>query len=323
MDAPYGLPAVRGWPGQVVDNGVRGSGTICVVPAIPKQGVTFMTDTGSELATQADTQLPEGLEDFDAATDAVMPQLTIDHKTAQLTNRDSGLQYPNPARLVILGLVKQRILWPPEPAEGDAVPAPLCKSNNFNQGHPGPEFPWPNSGFTEQDGPLPCEACNLKEWGSHPKNETPWCGEQHAFAVMINHEGDADESTLLPSVLTVQRSALKPSRRYISGFAGERVPMFTVWTEISLEQKRRGNVDYCVPTFARLNTTDEGLHEMFSDNMRSIRQFLQANRTDSDTDTEAGTAAGPKSVPVDAPAADSAPTPADSAPAAVDDEVPF
>ena len=234
---------------------------------------------------------PEGLEDF-GTEDQVMPYMRIAHKEGHFVDSLSNAEYGE-LNAVLLGLIKGRILWPAEVADaGDADP-PLCRSYDFNVGYPSkPEklpngqeyerFPWEASGFPQGAPQLPCGQCPLKEWGSHPTRDAPWCSEQHTFAMLLPTE----DGNFVPCLFQLQRSGLKPSRQYLSSFANSNQPLFTVFTKLTLDRRKKGSNDFCVPKFANIGNTDVEHHEMFSNMYRSIREFLTTPRIEDDDDME-------------------------------------
>jgi hypothetical protein len=257
-----------------------------------------------------------GLEDFDTATDAQMPMLKIDHSQGHFIDGLSDEDLGPEIKVIMLGLIKQRILWDAE-VKDDAKP--LCKSYNFTEGRPDEAtFPVKASGFDRsavESGALPCADCKLKDWGSHPKNDTPWCTEQHTFALLVQ-VGDGWQ----PALLTVQRSAIKPSRQYMTSFARSKTPLYTVVTTIKLDQRKRGSVDYAVPKFTRGGGTDQDDWAEYAETYRSIRNFVQTPRTRDDDDEDT-------TVTITADA-DPAPSGDGEAPAAApsddgDDDLPF
>ena len=257
----------------------------------------------------------EGLEDFDA-DDMVMPKLTIEHAEGVFVDSLSGERFPT-LEVVLLGLVKQRILWPVDVAA--EVEAPMCKSYNFLEGRPDPanptRFPWKASGFNMADyvdGENPpvvtCDGCKLKEWGSNPKGDTPWCSEQHTFALLL----PIANGGWSPAVLTLQRTGLKPSKAYMTSFARSQSPLFVTTTKMGLTVQKRGTVTFSVPTFARGTATDETEHAGYAVQYRRIREFIATPRA---VEAEEGT---PVAAPAPAPKA-----PAAAAAPADDDEMPF
>lgn len=252
----------------------------------------------------------EGLEDFDA-TDMVMPKLDIAHTDGQWVDSLSGEKFDN-IEVILLGLIKQRILWPTEMAAEKE--APLCKSYNFTEGRPDPvnpsRFPWKSSGFAMSDyvdGENPpavsCEGCALKEWGSNPKGDTPWCSEQHTFAILLPIIGGGWS----PAVMTLQRTGIKPSKAYMTAFARSQSPLFVTTTKLGLTVQKRGTVTFSVPTFERGTPTDQADHASYAAQYRHIREFIGTPRA---AEAEEGT-----------PVASPQPTATKSAPA--DDEMPF
>lgn len=249
-----------------------------------------------------------GLEDF-GTEDFVMPRLNINHSEAVFVDNLTGQQYPT-MTVVLLGLIKQRILWDADVDDGEL---PLCKSYNFNLGHPDQDrFPWKTSGFDKDaltDGTLPCSACQLKEWGSHPQRDTPWCSEQHTFPLLLEVAGGH-----APAILTLQRSGIKPSRAYLSAFARSKTPLFTVKTQISLTAQKRGSVNYAVPNFVKQDDTDQAEWSNFAAQYRSIRDFITTPPKPKTEDTDSPSE-GAASKPVASPAAEAA--------ASGDDDLPF
>lgn len=262
------------------------------------------------VATSSDSGI-EGLEDFEAS-DLVMPRLRIVGKDAEFEDNLTGERHGK-ITVILLGLVKQRILWAPEVEDGDG---PLCRSLDFHNGLPFvKEFPWKESGFdrraaedaaADAEHPsLACNSCALKEWGTNPKGSTPWCSEQHTYPLMLN----AGEDNWMPAILTLQRSGIKASKAYTSGFARARQPLYTAVTEISLRAEKRGSVDYATPIFQKKAATEEVDYPEYAQNYRQIREFLQSQRsTEEPTEPRKG---------------DGGATPTEAPSYAADDEPPF
>jgi hypothetical protein len=262
---------------------------------------------GTALASAEEMGLDSGLEDFDS-TDMVMPRLSIEHGNATFKDNLTGEEHPK-LQVVMLGLIKQRILWGAEVEEGDR---PLCKSYNFKEGHPDDErFPWEASGFDKANAgdTLPCGSCALKEWDSHPKNSTPWCSEQHTFPVLM--QTGEDEFTA-PAILTVQRSAIKASKTYLTAFARSKNPLYTVVTEISLNPQKRGSVNYAVPAFKKVGATDQSEWSEFAEHYRTIREFITTPPPDTEDDGGSQSAGTTQAQPSEAAQA-----------ASDDDDLPF
>lgn len=221
------------------------------------------------------SEVPIGLEDF-GMTDMVMPTVSIDHETNTLVDNLSNEHFET-ITVVLLGLVKQRTLWTPDPTDDP----PLCRSYDFATGIPNPEnpltFPWKASGFSfsdfeKSDGTLACENCALKNWGSHPKTGAPWCSEQWVIPLVL----EAGEGG--PAVITFQRTSLKPVRAYSTNFQRTRSPLFTAITRISLNAQRKGSVNYSVPSFAKVGETPAEWHPEFIAQYLRIRQYLTTPR---------------------------------------------
>lgn len=225
-----------------------------------------------------------GLEEF-GVEDAVIPRLSIVHKDGQFKDSLSNEQFPK-LTVIILGLVKQRVLWHTELDDGDW---PMCRSTNHDLGFPNmsddqpksKRFPWVMSGFDQADYPadenglvsLPCSGCQLKEWKSHPDGKRPYCSEQFTLPVLYDPR---DDENWVPAIITFQKTALKPLKAYLSSFARSRGAAFQAVTEIGLDMLRRGTTDYSVPSFKRVGDTDEAYWREYSASYRSMADFLRA-----------------------------------------------
>lgn len=245
-----------------------------------------------------------GLEDV-GASDLVLPRLQIDHDNNVFVNSLTKETFPA-LTVVILGLVKQRIMWPDDIEDGDK---PMCKSPDAIHGFPrfgdnvpkSKSFPWDESNYTTANlevvelepgednshpegwssngyGTIKCDACVFAKWGKNAdgKNTPPPCSEQHTYPLhyMVQHEdGSVD---WIPALFTVQRSAIKNSRSYINSFAQARKPMFTVYTGLTLRHESRGKVKYSVPEFKQMSPTDRDMWGEYGNNMRQIRTFVRS-----------------------------------------------
>ena len=242
-----------------------------------------------------------------------MPVLKIVHAEAKYEDSLSGQLFDS-MDVILLGLIKQRTLWPSE--VDDSGDAPVCRSYNSTIGMPSEKFlvpdkssnvvPGQKSGFSREEvqaGNLPCASCALKEWDSHPTKGTPWCSEQYTVAVLVTEPG---EPLGAPAILTLQRSAIKPAKQYFTSFATKKNPLYVARTTISLQGQRKGSVAYAVPKFSRTVDTDPGYHELYGDLFRQVRDFVRTPRTnEGETETEV-------SVTVNAGTGDAEPIAADT-----------
>lgn len=244
----------------------------------------------ADLPAPIDDDLNVGLEDFDS-TDMVLPMLRLNHQDGCFVDNLSGETFEE-KDVILLGLIKQRILWPPELGE-DKV-GPLCRSLNFVEGLPDRNrFPWKAAGFREADFEddgknLPCEACALKEWGSHPQRETPWCSEQFTFALLMD-----TGNGFSPALLTLQRSGIKGARAYMTAFKRSNTPLFTTVTHLRLQHNRRGTVKYSVVQFAKGAATNSDEWQEYAGTYRRIRDFVQTPREEVSSDEEPTTSTAP------------------------------
>lgn len=229
-----------------------------------------------------------GLDDFDPGTDMVMPRLTIVQKEALFKDGLTGQTY-NPLTVVMLGPVKQRVLFSTDPD----VSAPLCKSVDFKVGKPGGKdaegeadghlFPWRASGFDRSQftvAGLPCDTCKLKEFGTHPTQQnSPWCTEQHVYILLMETEPGVFD---MPALLSLQRSNIKASQSYMTSFFARREPMFVAETTMTLTKQKRGDVEYSTVALVRGKDTGQGLdaagvkalHAEWADKYRMVRDQI-------------------------------------------------
>lgn len=264
--------------------------------------MTVDTTGGGNLPATVSDGYDTGLEDLDAS-DFVIPRLQIQHKEGKFKDNLSNEIFDS-LDLVVLGLVKQRIMWAPTVDEGDK---PMCKSPNFDIGFPaiegtkGKTFPWERSNFnpdvatvnptiggvqinTNGHPVLPCGSCKFKEWETHPNGKNPWCSEQHTLPVMYRRAGTDGE--FITALLTLQKTGITPSKRYLTSFARSQTPAYTALTRISLRMLTRGDTVYSVPEFSRIGDTDRADWPEYAESFKSIREFVRSAPRPKDDETE-------------------------------------
>ncbi len=251
-------------------------------------------------ATQAQSHEVIGLEDFDES-DLIMPRFDVVSRDGVFQDNLTNERHQS-IEGVGLGVVKQRIMWDPD--QDDKFP--WCKSVDFLNGNPHPEkFPWAASGFDKADYPagaqLPCVKCPLQNWGTNPKNDSPWCSEQHTYIIMQAITNEFDEQGWAAATMTVQRTGLKNSRAYMNGFKRTETPMFIAFTTFGLDMRRKGSNDYSVPTFTRGGPTPVEHHETFAKSYIRIRNYLRTLRSFNDEGQEVEIVDEPVAAPAGAP----------------------
>lgn len=242
---------------------------------------------GSNPSVFQDEDFLEGLDDIKPEDLGAPPRLTIEHHEKVFKVSGSGEEFDE-ANLIILGMVRQRSLWTPEIPEGESPP-PMCKSPDFVNGFPEMSeelkaeyrFPWAASGVNKNlladNGPgvkpsIPCADCKLKEWGTDPKANRPWCGEEFTLPVLYQTDG----GDWLPALLTLKRSALKNAKTYMASFKASKTPLFAVQTKITLTQNKRGNVRYCTPNFSKGPATERDSWPEYFETFKGVRDYLKA-----------------------------------------------
>jgi hypothetical protein len=213
-----------------------------------------------------------GLEDF-SADDVVLPRYSIVMAEAKFKDSLSGAMLDKLEDVVILGYVEQRVLWDPD----EQGSAPLCKSVDGKIGYANNKtFPWKQAGlaasdFDDEVPRISCADCKLKEWGTMPGKESPWCADQKTLIILAPVPGT---DSLAPALLTLQRSSIRPVNAYFSGFMRAKQPAFTATTTITLTAQKRGSVEYAVPAFVRTGDTAEAEWGEYVAQYRQIRDFL-------------------------------------------------
>lgn len=312
---------------------------------------------GTDVAQYGNNGAVVGLEGVDAS-DVILPRLSIVHAEGQFEENLAKVRFSE-LDCILLGLVKQRVFWHSQTDDGDK---PLCKSPDHTTGFPNlsedipakKRFPWDRSNFDPADFPpgpngqvaLPCASCIFKEWDQGDWDAPP-CAEQHTYPLLYNATPEEDFPTWQPAILTFQKTGIKPSRAYLSGFVQQRKPLFTARTRIKLNVLKRGTVDYSVPEFSKSGATDDSMWPEYGEQYLQIAAFLrQPPRTDEEevpatadnTNTPAPTApaaSSPTAAPAPAQAAQATPPPATAPPQPVaasaevpeptpaDDDLPF
>ena len=223
-----------------------------------------------------------GLEDF-SVSDAVLPRIKIEHDTGLWVDNLGGVRMET-LRFIALGLVKQRVLFH-HIVDTDDVP--MCKSSDHNFGFPNPEappaksFPWGLSGFDPSNFPpdaegnvkLPCSGCQLKEWGSNPVNDSPYCSEQWTLPIYYDTSQDAS-GAWTPAILTLQKSSIKPIRTYFTQFSQSNNPAFIAIGRGTLKVNTRGSVKYSVPSFVKEGESPRDRWMEFSEQFADMKSFL-------------------------------------------------
>lgn len=230
-----------------------------------------------------------GLDDL--GDTVLIPRLKIGHKTATFIYPSSGQEFPE-IHAYILGLVRQRVLFHPKV---DGNEKPMCKSPDARHGFPNltPEdpkkaFPWsvaqldPSQAPKDEQGrtQIACGSCHLKEWGSHPLGEKPYCSEQYTLAIVFAEtiEELLEENGGMPALLTVQKTGIKPARTYLQTFKLKDVGAYTVVTKIGLDTKKQGDTVYCTPTFKHAGPSPQNRWLDFSNDFVGIEKFLTEAR---------------------------------------------
>lgn len=234
-------------------------------------------------ATQNDMQFANtGLEDM-STSDLVLPRIKIVQTEGMWQDNLSQIKRPV-LRFIPLGLVKQRVLFHHNVEDNDV---PMCKSSDFENGFPNPDaprqksFPWEIAGLNPADFPadaegnqkVPCAGCKLKDWGSSPIGDTPYCSEQWTLPIYFD-TSDEGIGEWAPAILTLQKSSIKPIRTFFTQFAQSNKPPFEAIAQGTLRVQQRGQVTYSIPTFTRESESPRERWLEFYEQYQDMRNFL-------------------------------------------------
>lgn len=276
-----------------------------------------------DTASAGDVALPDGMMPWEAPGEDTLgeikqsevptPRLRIIGKEGVFENADTSEKYES-LNVILLGLVRQRIFWGKEVAEGEV---PLCRSLDAIHGTPNvddevpvkKQFPWSKSNFDRKQLPIlpdsktddtpngqpvaQCDKCIFAQWDD--ENDQFPCNEQ--LVVPCYYE---DKSGMwAPGILTFQSSGFKNTTRYLGAMKGRQAP-FQSYTKIELEQRTNGDVVYSVPKFIKGDATPggepnaQGVPENWAeyyDTFTQVKEFLRRPRVRRGHDDNEATAA--------------------------------
>lgn len=258
-----------------------------------------MTQNLPAVVEDALAEYGTGLEDI-SAEDVQIPRITINHGSGVFKDRLTGEEFAE-MHGILLGMVKQRVMWHPEISE-NSDGRPQCKSSDAQTGYPnmdGPrledKFPWdealldPNSMPIDEHNriTIACATCPFAKWGEKKPGKTtstpPRCSERHTYPIM--YTTDPGQPIDRAGIFSVQRSGIKDSKTFLAGFVQSKMPLFSAYVNISLDRKKRGMVDYAIAKFKKTGAVDQKDWPDYAKEYNSIREFLrQPPRFDGDDD---------------------------------------
>lgn len=264
----------------------------------------------SEVAVQQDQGGPPvGLGDMNAG-DLSIPRLQIINKAGLFKDSLSNTEFKQ-IPTIILGLVKQRTLWPDK--VGTTTSKPMCRSNDFeigfvNMKQPDHPFPWAQSGLGQQhvlpreDGQLTfkCSDCSLKTWKGQEK---PPCNEVWTIPLLMD---PYQNGSWVPAVLNLSKTNIPLIKKYLGGFVATNDAAFTAVTWMELQLLKRGDNDYSNIVLKRGEKTDSGMWGEWTDLYMEMREFLTQEPRVFEENVVAGPPAAPQPMAA-APVAQAAP----------------
>lgn len=187
--------------------------------------------------------------------------IKIDHKTGQFVLRGAR---GRSIAVVILGLVKQRTMWPPR--EEKANREAQCRSVDGELGTPTATFPWGEWSAATGDpnilDAIDCAGCPFAKFhGNRPR-----CGEEWVTPVLMH--GDA------LAAIRFSASGIKPLRDYLAPLVAARLPAYTRMTNIKLERVSSNGMTFAKPSFSGSPSSDDQMDGYYSDRLREIRELL-------------------------------------------------
>lgn len=135
---------------------------------------------------------------------------------------------------VILAYPPSRQFWIKSLNDGGDGGPPDCRS--FDMAAPDPSSPEPQA--------KACATCPHSQWRTDDGGDRvpPPCSES---VNVIAHDNEDDVFVWL----RFSRTALRPFKNYVSALASRRLPLFAVVTNITLEKKKNGALEWLVPVF--------------------------------------------------------------------------
>jgi hypothetical protein len=155
-----------------------------------------------------------------------------------------------------------------------------CKSPNGIVGVPSLSFPWELSNFDIQDYPqkfqgfreLSCETCKFKEFDTDLKGgKAPACSEQYTLPLFYNLPG-SDVYRL--AIFSVQKTAIKPTKTYLTQFQREGRATYTNVTHIRLNKVGSNNRYWSLPEYEKGSNTPSVSYVKLSQFFRTIREII-------------------------------------------------
>lgn len=262
-----------------------------VQPMDPTQGMI----PGQALEVPSYNGGSTGLDDMDAS-DLSVPRLSIIQNEGQFKDSLSGNKYPE-IDVIILGLVKQRSLWHANVTPGEES-KPMCRSNDFMTGFPQMKpvsleksFPWQRAGLGQEhlipreDGQwaVACASCALKDWGSAPDEKKPYCSEVWSMPLLMD---PFQNGQWMPFVLSIQKSNISPTKKYLGGYKAANSATFTMITHIKLNMAKSGQVTFSNTEYSMTERSESSQWQAYEDMYIEMRNFLiQAPRVFDDVPT--------------------------------------
>jgi hypothetical protein len=198
-------------------------------------------------------------------------RLRVNHQSGTFALPDDDGQR-SVLTVVILGLVHQRVMFS-EDRRG--IP---CKSPNGTIGIPGTSFPWDKSSFEPYQYPpstqgyreLPCNLCRFKEFDTDLKGgKAPACSEQYTLPLFY-----LSGTGWKVGIFSVQKTAIKPTRDYLTKFQRNREPAYTKFTTISLSRVGKDGKYWSTPAYQEAGIVDRALYIRLSHFYRSMREAI-------------------------------------------------
>ncbi len=216
-----------------------------------------------------------------------VPRVTISHDDGGLEFNDFGLSLNQRQCLIMLGAIRQRIMWAPREL---AVGMVLCDSKDFEHGNPTKDFPWETSNFTKPDDfadgdHLDCGACMFSHWtkdetarrGSRPA----LCTESVIVPMLIASNPDVKyngaenlDIEYKVGAMSFQKSSIKPIADHMRSFRLSSMPAYSMTTTMALNTNLGSGFKYSVPSLAKQSIVNEEKYPLLSTILREVRDVV-------------------------------------------------
>lgn len=212
-----------------------------------------------------------------------VPKVAINHTENKLEFNDVELTGFQKLNIIMLGAIRQRIMWSPTPG---TIGILECESKDFEHGTPTVNFPWEDSNFARPKTDVPqtiqCGACMFSNWTADPNakrgSRPARCTEQVMVPMLIPvHDVERIETTAIPykvGVMSFQKSSIRPLSDHMKRFRLRGAPAYSKQTSMVLDSNLGSGFKYSVPRLSERNPVDEMYYPLLSTILHEVKAIV-------------------------------------------------